>query len=99
MGQIIGWNFPLMLLSWKIAPALAAGNTVVLKPAEFTPLTALLFAEICSHTGLPPGVLNVLTGPGSTGSMLVKHPDLKKIAFTGSTEVGRIIREQTADSG
>ena len=98
VGQIIPWNFPLMLLSWKIAPALAAGNTVVLKPAEFTPLTALLFAEICSHTGLPPGVLNVLTGPGSTGSMLVKHPDLKKIAFTGSTEVGRLIREQTADS-
>ena len=98
VGQIIPWNFPLMLLSWKIAPALAAGNTVVLKPAEFTPLTALLFAEICSNTGIPPGVLNVLTGSGNTGSMLVKHPDLKKIAFTGSTEVGKIIREQTADS-
>lgn len=98
VGQIIPWNFPLMLLSWKIAPALAAGNTVVLKPAEFTPLTALLFAEICSQIGLPPGVLNILTGPGSTGSLLVKHPDLKKIAFTGSTEVGRLIREQTADS-
>ncbi len=98
VGQIIPWNFPLMLLSWKIAPALAAGNTVVIKPAEFTPLTALLFAEICSQTGLPPGVLNVVTGSGNTGSMLVKHPDLKKIAFTGSTEVGRIIRGQTADS-
>ena len=98
VGQIIPWNFPLMLLSWKIAPALAAGNTVVLKPAEFTPLTALLFAEICSQIGLPPGVLNVITGPGETGSLMVKHPDLKKIAFTGSTEIGRLIREQTADS-
>jgi len=96
VGQIIPWNFPLLMLSWKVAPALAAGNTVVLKPAEFTSLTALLFAEICEQIGLPPGVLNVVTGSGLTGAMLVKHPDLKKIAFTGSTEVGRIIREDTA---
>ena len=96
VGQIIPWNFPLLMLSWKVAPALAAGNTVVLKPAEFTSLTALLFAEICEQIGLPPGVLNVVTGSGLTGAMLVKHPDLKKIAFTGSTEVGRIIREATA---
>ena len=96
VGQIIPWNFPLLMLSWKVAPALAAGNTVVLKPAEFTSLTALLFAEICEQIGLPPGVFNVVTGSGETGAMLVKHPDLKKIAFTGSTEVGRIIREATA---
>ena len=96
VGQIIPWNFPLLMLSWKIAPALAAGNTVVLKPAEFTSLTALLFAEICEQIGLPPGVFNVVTGAGETGAMLVKHPDLKKIAFTGSTDVGRIIREATA---
>ena len=98
VGQIIPWNFPLLMLSWKVAPALAAGNTVVLKPAEFTSLTALLFAEICQNIGLPPGVLNVVTGPGETGSFLVKHPDLKKIAFTGSTEVGRIIRKVTAET-
>ena len=96
VGQIIPWNFPLLMLSWKVAPALAAGNTVVLKPAEFTSLTALLFAEICEKIGLPPGVFNVVTGAGETGAMLVKHPDLKKIAFTGSTDVGRIIREATA---
>jgi len=96
VGQIIPWNFPLLMLSWKVAPALAAGNTVVLKPAEFTSLTALLFAEICEQIGLPPGVFNIVTGTGETGAMLVKHPDLKKIAFTGSTEVGRIIREATA---
>jgi len=96
VGQIIPWNFPLLMLSWKVAPALAAGNTVVLKPAEFTSLTALLFAEICEQIGLPPGVFNVVTGAGETGAMLVKHPDLKKIAFTGSTDVGRIIREATA---
>jgi len=96
VGQIIPWNFPLLMLSWKVAPALAAGNTVVLKPAEFTSLTALLFAEICELIGLPPGVLNIVTGSGETGAMLVNHPDLKKIAFTGSTDVGRIIREATA---
>ena len=96
VGQIIPWNFPLLMLSWKVAPALAAGNTVVLKPAEFTSLTALLFAEICEQISLPPGVFNVVTGSGETGAMLVNHPDLKKIAFTGSTDVGRIIREATA---
>ena len=98
-GQIIPWNFPLLMLAWKIAPALAAGNTVVLKPAEFTPLTALLFAEICRETGLPPGVVNVVTGDGRTGAALVAHPDVDKIAFTGSTEVGRLIRSRTAGSG
>ena len=97
-GQIIPWNFPLLMLAWKIAPALATGNTVVLKPAEFTPLTALLFAEICRETGLPPGVVNVVTGDGRTGAALVAHPDVDKIAFTGSTEVGRLIRSGTAGS-
>ena len=96
VGQIIPWNFPLLMLSWKVAPALAAGNTVVLKPAEYTSLTAILFAEICEQIALPPGVFNLVTGPGETGSLLVKHPDLKKIAFTGSTDVGRLIREATA---
>ena len=98
-GQIIPWNFPLLMLAWKIAPALATGNTVVLKPAEFTPLTALLFAEICRETGLPSGVVNVVTGDGRTGAALVAHPDVDKIAFTGSTEVGRLIRSRTAGSG
>jgi aldehyde dehydrogenase (NAD+) len=98
VGQIIPWNFPLLMLAWKIAPALATGNTVVLKPAEFTPLTALAFAEICSEIGLPPGVVNIVTGDGSTGEALVKHPDVSKIAFTGSTEVGRAIRSATASS-
>ena len=98
-GQIIPWNFPLLMLAWKIAPALATGNTVVLKPAEFTPLTALLFAELCRETGLPPGVVNVVTGDGRTGAALVAHPDVDKIAFTGSTEVGRLIRGRTAGSG
>ena len=98
-GQIIPWNFPLLMLAWKIAPALAMGNTVVLKPAEFTPLTALLFAELCQETGLPPGVVNVVTGDGRTGASLVAHPDVDKIAFTGSTEVGRLIRSRTAGSG
>src|SRR5712671_718174 len=98
VGQIIPWNFPLLMLAWKIAPALATGNTVVLKPAEFTPLTALAFAEICSEIGLPPGVVNIVTGDGSTGEALVKHPDVAKIAFTGSTEVGRAIRSATAAS-
>src|SRR5450631_852584 len=98
VGQIIPWNFPLLMLAWKIAPALAAGNTVVLKPAEFTPLTALAFAEICTEVGLPHGVVNIVTGDGSTGEALVKHPDVAKIAFTGSTEVGRAIRGATASS-
>ncbi len=98
VGQIIPWNFPLLMLAWKIAPALATGNTVVLKPAEFTPLTALLFAELCQEAGLPVGVVNIVTGDGSTGGALVKHPDVDKIAFTGSTEVGRAIRAATATS-
>ena len=98
VGQIIPWNFPLLMLAWKIAPALAAGNTVVLKPAEFTPLTALAFAELCIEIGLPPGVVNIVTGDGATGQALVAHPDVDKIAFTGSTEVGRAIRRATADS-
>jgi len=96
VGQIIPWNFPLLMVAWKIAPAIATGNTVVLKPAEFTPLTALAFAEICTEIGLPPGVVNIVTGDGSTGEALVKHPDVDKIAFTGSTEVGRAIRAATA---
>jgi aldehyde dehydrogenase (NAD+) len=99
IGQIIPWNFPLLMLSWKIAPALAMGNTVVLKPAEFTSLTALRFAELCDEIGLPPGVVNIITGDGRTGAALVAHPDVDKIAFTGSTEVGRIIRTSTAGSG
>jgi aldehyde dehydrogenase (NAD+) len=98
VGQIIPWNFPLLMLAWKIAPALATGNTVVLKPAEFTPLTALLFAEICQEVALPAGVVNIVTGDGTTGEALVKHPDVDKIAFTGSTEVGRAIRAATATS-
>ena len=99
VGQIIPWNFPLLMLAWKVAPALALGNTVVLKPAEATPLTALLFAELAARTGLPAGVLNVVTGDGSTGAALVKHDGVGKIAFTGSTEVGRLIRAETAGSG
>jgi len=98
-GQIIPWNFPLLMLAWKIAPALAMGNTVVLKPAEFTPLTAFAFAEICRDAGLPPGVVNILTGDGRTGELIVRHPGIDKIAFTGSTEVGRLIREATAGTG
>ena len=98
-GQIIPWNFPLLMLAWKVAPAVAAGCTVVLKPAEFTPLTALAFAELAHEAGLPPGVLNILTGDGTTGAALVDHPDVDKLAFTGSTEVGRIIRKATAGSG
>jgi aldehyde dehydrogenase (NAD+) len=98
VGQIIPWNFPLLMLAWKIAPALATGNTVVLKPAEFTPLTALAFAEMCQEIGLPAGVVNIVTGDGSTGEALVKHPDVDKVAFTGSTEVGRAIRRATAQS-
>ncbi|HEY0038429.1 MAG TPA: aldehyde dehydrogenase family protein, partial [Longimicrobium sp.] len=99
VGQIIPWNFPLLMLSWKIAPALAMGNTVVLKPAEFTSLTAILFAQICDEAGLPPGVVNIVTGDGRTGALMVEHPGIDKIAFTGSTEVGRIIRVATAGSG
>ena len=90
-GQVIPWNFPLLMLAWKIAPALACGNTVVLKPAETTPLTALLFAEICQQADLPPGVVNIVTGAGPTGRALVTHPGIDKIAFTGSTEVGKEI--------
>ena len=99
VGQIIPWNFPLLMLAWKIAPALAMGNTVVLKPAEFTSLTGLLFGDICQGLGLPPGVVNLITGDGRTGAALVDHPDVDKIAFTGSTDVGRIIRIATAGSG
>jgi aldehyde dehydrogenase (NAD+) len=95
-GQVIPWNFPLLMLAWKIAPALACGNTVVLKPAETTPLTALLFAEICQQADLPPGVVNIVTGAGSTGQALVAHPDIDKVAFTGSTDVGRAIAKAVA---
>jgi aldehyde dehydrogenase (NAD+) len=97
-GQVIPWNFPLLMLAWKIAPALAAGNTVVLKPAETTPLTALLFAEICQQADLPPGVVNIVTGAGETGRALVEHPGIDKVAFTGSTEVGKAIARAVAGS-
>ncbi len=99
VAQVIPWNFPLLMLAWKVAPALAAGNTVVLKPAEFTPLTALCFAELAHDAGLPAGVLNVVTGDGRTGAALVAHGDVDKVAFTGSTDVGREIRRATAGSG
>ncbi len=99
VGQVIPWNFPLLMLAWKIAPALAAGNTVVLKPAETTPLTALLFAEICQQAELPPGVVNIITGAGQTGRLLVEHPDVNKVAFTGSAAVGRSIQRALAGSG
>ena len=99
VGQVIPWNFPLLMLAWKIAPALAAGNTVVLKPAETTSLTALLFAEICQQADLPPGVVNIITGAGQTGRMLVEHPDVNKVAFTGSTPVGRSIQRALAGTG
>ncbi|MBL0940134.1 MAG: aldehyde dehydrogenase family protein [Gemmatimonadaceae bacterium] len=99
VGQVIPWNFPLLMLAWKVAPALAAGNTVVLKPAEFTPLTAIRFAELCQDIGLPAGVFNLVTGDGATGAAIVDHQDVDKIAFTGSTEVGRAIRVATAGSG
>jgi aldehyde dehydrogenase (NAD+) len=98
-GQIIPWNFPLLMLAWKIAPALATGNTVVLKPAETTPLTALKFAEICMDAGLPDGVVNIVTGAGQTGAAIVNHPDVDKIAFTGSTEIGKIIQKSIAGTG
>jgi aldehyde dehydrogenase (NAD+) len=97
-GQIIPWNFPLLMLAWKIAPALAAGCTVVLKPAEFTPLTSILFAEICARAGVPNGVVNIVQGGGETGAAIVEHPEIDKIAFTGSSEVGKIIRRATAGS-
>lgn len=99
VGQIIPWNFPLLMLAWKIAPALATGNTVVLKPAETTPLTALLFAEVCQQAELPAGVVNIITGDGATGAALVNHPSIDKIAFTGSTEVGKLIARSIAISG
>ena len=99
VGQVIPWNFPLLMLAWKIAPALACGNTVVLKPAEYTSLTALYFAGLCREAGVPPGVVNIVTGPGETGQALVDHPGVAKIAFTGSTDVGRLIRARTAGSG
>lgn len=98
-GQVIPWNFPLLMLAWKIAPALAAGNTVVLKPAETTPLTALIFAEILQQADLPAGVVNIVTGAGATGAALVRHPDVDKIAFTGSTGVGRDIARSVAGTG
>lgn len=97
VGQIIPWNFPLLMLAWKVAPALATGNTVVLKPAETTPLTALLFAEICDQAELPAGVVNIVTGDGTTGAALVNHKDIDKIAFTGSTEVGKLIAKAISD--
>jgi aldehyde dehydrogenase (NAD+) len=98
-AQVIPWNFPLLMLAWKIAPAIACGNTVVLKPAETTPLTALLFAEICDQVALPPGVVNIVTGAGPTGAALVRHADVDKVAFTGSTEVGKEIQRSVAGTG
>ncbi len=98
-GQVIPWNFPLLMLAWKIAPALAAGNTVVLKPAETTPLSALFFADVCRQADLPPGVVNIVTGAGDTGRYLVEHPEVDKVAFTGSTEVGRQIARSVAGTG
>ena len=99
VGQVIPWNFPLLMLAWKIAPAIAMGNTVVIKPAPYTPLTALLFAEIIAEAGLPPGVVNIITGGDQAGAAIAAHPDIDKIAFTGSTAVGRIIRRATAGTG
>src|SRR4051812_19408749 len=99
VGQIVPWNFPLLMLAWKVAPALAAGNTIVFKPAEFTSLSALLFAEIFCQAGVPAGVVNIVTGDGRVGEALVQHPGIDKLAFTGSTEVGRLIRKATAGSG
>ncbi len=91
-GQIIPWNFPLLMLAWKVAPALACGNTVVLKPAETTPLTALMFADVCRQAGLPAGVVNIVTGDGAAGAELVRNAGIDKLAFTGSTEVGKAIQ-------
>jgi aldehyde dehydrogenase (NAD+) len=99
VGQIIPWNFPLLMLAWKIAPALATGNTVVLKPAETTPLTAMLFAQVCEQAELPAGVVNIVTGDGATGAAIVNHPDISKIAFTGSTDVGKLIARSVAGTG
>merc|ERR1719433_340990 len=99
IGAIVPWNFPLMLLVWKVAPALAMGNTVVLKPATYTRLSALLFAEICAEAGLPPGVFNVVTGGGAMGQVLAEHPDVDKVAFTGSTDIGKVLRRATAGTG
>ncbi len=99
VGQIIPWNFPLLMLAWKVAPALATGNTVVLKPAETTPLTAMLFAEVCEQAELPAGVVNIVTGDGATGAAIVNHPDISKIAFTGSTDVGKLIARSVAGTG
>ena len=99
VGQIIPWNFPLLMMAWKIAPAIAAGNCVVIKPAEYTSLTALMFAEILEEVGLPKGVVNIITGDGKVGAQIVEHPDVNKIAFTGSTNVGKMIRRQTAGTG
>src|SRR6266508_2165381 len=98
-AQVIPWNFPLLMAAWKLAPALAAGNTVVLKPAETTPLTALLLGEVLQQAELPPGVVNIVTGAGRTGAQLVAHPDVDKVAFTGSTEVGKAIQRTLAGSG
>jgi aldehyde dehydrogenase (NAD+) len=98
-GQVIPWNFPLLMLSWKVAPALAAGNTVVLKPAETTPLTALLFCDVLRQAEVPPGVVNIVTGDGRAGAEIVKHPDVDKVAFTGSTEVGKEIQRAVAGTG
>src|SRR5208282_3533571 len=95
-GQIIPWNFPLLMAAWKIAPAMATGNTVILKPAETTPLTAMKLAEVIRDADLPPGVVNIITGAGETGAAIVNHPDIDKIAFTGSTEVGKIIQKALA---
>ena len=99
VGQIIPWNFPLLMLAWKVAPALATGNTVVLKPAETTPLTALLFAQVCQQAELPAGVVNIVTGDGATGAAIVNHPGINKIAFTGSTDVGKLIARSLAGTG
>ena len=99
VGAIVPWNFPLLIATWKIAPALACGNTIVLKPAETTPLTALALADLIAEADLPPGVVNIVTGDGRTGKEIVEHPDFDKISFTGSTEVGKMIRRATAGSG
>ena len=99
VGQVIPWNFPLLMLAWKIAPAIAMGNTVVIKPAPYTPLSALLFAEVIAEAGVPPGVVNIVTGGDEAGASLVAHSDLDKVAFTGSTAVGRVIRRATAGTG
>jgi aldehyde dehydrogenase (NAD+) len=99
IGEIVPWNFPLMLFAWKVCPALAMGNTVVVKPASYTRLSCLLFAEICAEAGLPPGVLNIVCGSGAMGSMLADHPDIDKVAFTGSTPIGRVLRRRIAGSG